>query len=183
MRSAITLAAAGLAAACLMSARPAAADEANFLMHKISPDGIGPAIGTVTARDGPDGLVLQPDLKGVPPGPHGIHFHAIADCRPGPADGKTVAAGASGDHFDPAHTGRHRGPMGNGHAGDLPVLSADANGVLDQPVTAPHLKVAQIRDRALVIHEDGDNYSDTPKALGGGGGRIACGTLRPNGTP
>ncbi len=29
----------------------------------------------------------------------------------------------------------------------------------------------------LVIHEGGDNYSDTPKPLGGGGGRIACGVV------
>jgi Cu-Zn family superoxide dismutase len=27
------------------------------------------------------------------------------------------------------------------------------------------------------IHAGGDNYSDQPKPLGGGGARIACGTL------
>jgi superoxide dismutase, Cu-Zn family len=26
-----------------------------------------------------------------------------------------------------------------------------------------------------MIHAGGDNYADTPKALGGGGARIACG--------
>lgn len=182
MRAAIVLAlAGGLTTAGL--AAPAEAEDAVFIMHAISRDGIGPAIGTVTARDGPDGLVLQPDLKGLPPGRHGFHFHAIADCRPGPADGETVAAGASGDHFDPAHTGRHRGPLGDGHAGDLPLLRVDAQGVANQPATAPHLKAAQIRDRALVIHEGGDNFADTPKPLGGGGGRIACGTLAPGGSP
>jgi Cu-Zn family superoxide dismutase len=29
-----------------------------------------------------------------------------------------------------------------------------------------------------MIHESGDNYSDTPKKLGGGGGRIACGVVK-----
>jgi Cu-Zn family superoxide dismutase len=183
MRSAIMLALAGGLAAVLVPPRPAAAEEAVFTMHSISRDGIGPSIGTVTARDGPDGLVLQPALHGLPPGGHGFHFHVLADCRPGPDNGKSVAAGASGDHFDPAQTGRHRGPLGRGHAGDLPLLRVDPSGTATRPVTAAHLKVAQIRDRALVIHEDGDNFADTPKPLGGGGGRVACGTLSPAGSP
>jgi Cu-Zn family superoxide dismutase len=28
-----------------------------------------------------------------------------------------------------------------------------------------------------MIHEGGDNYSDQPKPLGGGGARIACGVI------
>jgi len=34
-----------------------------------------------------------------------------------------------------------------------------------------------MRGRAFVIHEGGDNFSDQPKPLGGGGARIACGVL------
>jgi superoxide dismutase, Cu-Zn family len=30
----------------------------------------------------------------------------------------------------------------------------------------------------VVIHEGGDNFSDQPKPLGGGGGRIACGVIK-----
>jgi Cu-Zn family superoxide dismutase len=29
-----------------------------------------------------------------------------------------------------------------------------------------------------MIHEGGDNYSDKPKPLGGGGARIACGVVK-----
>jgi Cu-Zn family superoxide dismutase len=29
-----------------------------------------------------------------------------------------------------------------------------------------------------MIHAGGDNYSDTPKPLGGGGERIACGVVK-----
>jgi Cu-Zn family superoxide dismutase len=65
-----------------------------------------------------------------------------------------------------------------GHRGDLPVLTVDSRGDATQPVTAPHLTVAEIRGRSIMIHEGGDNYSDTPAPLGGGGARIACGVIR-----
>jgi Cu-Zn family superoxide dismutase len=29
-----------------------------------------------------------------------------------------------------------------------------------------------------MIHSGGDNYSDVPEKLGGGGGRIACGVIK-----
>ena len=32
--------------------------------------------------------------------------------------------------------------------------------------------------RALMIHANGDNYSDIPKKLGGGGARVACGVVQ-----
>lgn len=28
-----------------------------------------------------------------------------------------------------------------------------------------------------MVHEGGDNYSDDPKPLGGGGARVACGVV------
>jgi Cu-Zn family superoxide dismutase len=33
------------------------------------------------------------------------------------------------------------------------------------------------RGNELVIHIGGDNYSDQPQPLGGGGARIACGAI------
>jgi Cu-Zn family superoxide dismutase len=39
------------------------------------------------------------------------------------------------------------------------------------------LGVDDLRGHALMIHEGGDNYSDQPKPLGGGGARIACGVV------
>ena len=81
--------------------------------------------------------------------------------------------------YDPRHTKKHLGPLSTvGHRGDLPALVVDAQGNAAQPVTAPHLKVAEIRGRSIVIHAGGDNYSDSPKPLGGGGARIACGIIQ-----
>jgi Cu-Zn family superoxide dismutase len=45
-------------------------------------------------------------------------------------------------------------------------------------VLAPRLKVRDVKNRALMIHAGGDNYSDQPAALGGGGARIACGVAK-----
>jgi Cu-Zn family superoxide dismutase len=43
---------------------------------------------------------------------------------------------------------------------------------------APRIKDIQaLKGHALMIHAGGDNYSDQPKPLGGGGARIACGVI------
>lgn len=92
--------------------------------------------------------------------------------------GKPAAGFAAGGHYDPAHSKKHLGPFSSaGHPGDLPVLVVDS-GDAAQPVTAPHLKVADIRGRSIMIHAGADNYSDAPLPLGGGGARIACGVIR-----
>ena len=45
-------------------------------------NGKGEPIGTATIRDGASALVLRLAIQpgGLPPGWHGIHFHAVADC-------------------------------------------------------------------------------------------------------
>jgi Cu-Zn family superoxide dismutase len=85
---------------------------------------------------------------------------------------------AAGGHYDPAGAGRHAGPYENGHLGDLPALYVDANGKANNPVLAPRLKLSDLKGRSLMIHAGGDNYSDNPKKLGGGGARMACGVLK-----
>ncbi|MDH3563904.1 MAG: superoxide dismutase family protein, partial [Gammaproteobacteria bacterium] len=57
-------------------------------------------------------------------------------------------------------------------------LKVGASGNVKSKVTAPRLKVADLKGRSLMIHEGGDNYSDNPKPLGGGGVRIACGVVK-----
>lgn len=127
-------------------------------------------IGNVTFVSSPYGVLIEPDLKNLSPGMHGFHIHEKPYC-----DDKGLAAGG---HWDPANTGKHLGPYdNNGHLGDLPALFVDANGIADMPILAPKLKLDGLKHHALIIHEGGDNYSDTPKPLGGGGPRIACGVI------
>ncbi len=64
---------------------------------------------------------------------------------------------AAGGHLDPQNTGKHEGPEGQGHLGDLPVLVVNNDGIASEPVTAPRLKsLDEVKDKALMIHVGGD---------------------------
>jgi Cu-Zn family superoxide dismutase len=146
-------------------------------MFKIDAKGVGAEIGTLMLMDARGGLGIVPALGSLPPGQHGFHLHEKPDCGPAMKDGKMQAGLAAGPHYDPNATGKHAGPQGNGHRGDLPVLNVDANGNATETMNALHLSVSDVRGRAFVIHEGADNFSDQPKPLGGGGARIACGAV------
>jgi Cu-Zn family superoxide dismutase len=165
----------GAAIAC--TALPASGADITIKVRAITADGIGKEIGTVRAVDTNKGLRLVPRLSGLAPGAHGFHVHQNPKCGNRGADGKQGAGLAAGGHYDPAGTGRHEGPNGNGHLGDLPALMVDATGSARKPVLAPRLKVADLWGRAIVIHAGGDNYDDKPQPLGGGGARVACATI------
>jgi len=159
------------------SAPVAFAADPTVNIYALTDTGVGDPIGTITLKDSSAGLVLTPKLMKLAPGQHGIHVHALPDCRAVEKDGKSVAGLAAGGHFDPDQTTKHLGPAGNGHKGDLPFLTVDDKGNATQALTAPHLTLADLKGHAIVIHEGGDNYSDDPKPLGGGGARIACGVV------
>lgn len=130
----------------------------------------GGSVGTIVADDTIYGLLLTPQLHGLSPGPHGFHVHQMPLCQD--------HGMAAGGHFDPVRTNSHRGPYrGDGHLGDLAILYVDINGQAKIPVLAPRLKLADIRDHALIIHENSDNYSDKPQKNGGGGPMMACGVI------
>jgi Cu-Zn family superoxide dismutase len=156
----------------------AQAEEQVVQIHLIDDAGIGKAIGTVEASSSQYGTILTPNLSGLAPGLHGFHVHQNPNCGPGEKEGKKVPGLAAGGHYDPAGTGTHKGPYGNGHLGDLPALYVDADGKATHPVLAPSLKVSDLKGRALMIHAGGDNYSDYPEKLGGGGARVACGMVK-----
>jgi superoxide dismutase, Cu-Zn family len=162
----------------LAAPRTVNAATATATVNSVSATGIGGTLGTVDFSDTDKGLMITPKLSGLPPGDHGFHIHEKGDCGPGMNEGKPAAGFAAGGHYDPAHTKKHLGPISTaGHRGDLPVLVVDSHGDGTEAVTAPHLTVKQIRGRSIMIHAGGDNYSDTPKPLGGGGARIACGVI------
>ncbi len=129
------------------------------------------AIGSVVLTDTSAGLLITPHLRDLPPGVHGFHVHTSPSC----ADHGMAAGG----HLDPNHSGKHLGPYNSkGHLGDLPVLIVDKDGTATLPILAPRLKVSEVIGHSLMIHAGGDNYSDHPEALGGGGARIACGVAQ-----
>ena len=58
------------------------------------------------------------------------------------------------------------------------MLTVDAGGKATEAVVVPRLTVADVKGRSIMIHAGGDNYSDQPAPLGGGGARIACGVVK-----
>ena len=156
---------------------PATADTV-VTMHIVDADGIGADAGTITISESRYGLVFTPALRGLPPGLHGFHVHESPSCEPKDKDGKMVAALAAGGHLDPAGTGKHDTPWGDGHLGDLPPLYVAADGTATQPVLGPRLKAADVAARSLMVHAGGDNHADHPAPLGGGGARVACGVVQ-----
>jgi len=170
-----------IALACALTAAAGAhaADQLHAPMTLVSADGTGKMIGSVTITESSGGLVFMPNLTSLPPGVHGFHVHETGSCGTNEKDGKTVAAGAAGGHFDPAASKHHAGPSGDGHLGDLPALVVSDSGAAGTAVTAPRLtKLSEVKGKALMIHAGGDNFSDHPKPLGGGGERIACGVIQ-----
>lgn len=167
-----------LAALVLLACGAAQAASEEVDMRLATEKGVGQSVGTVKISETDNGLEFAPDLNGLPPGDHGFHIHANGSCEPAMKEGKMVAAEAAGGHFDPQKTGKHAGPDGEGHLGDLPVLLVNNDGKATDPVTAPRIKtLKEVKGKALMIHIGGDNMADHPKPLGGGGGRYACGVI------
>lgn len=148
-------------------------------MNLVTSQGVGQSVGSVKISETDKGLEFSPNLKALPPGEHGFHVHAKGSCQPAIKDGKPAAAEAAGGHLDPHHTGKHAGPEGEGHLGDLPVLVVNNDGIATDAVVAPRLKkLDEVKGKALMVHVGGDNMSDQPKPLGGGGERYACGVIK-----
>lgn len=149
----------------------------NVTMRQVDSTGVGDIIGLIEFQDTAKGLKITPNLRGLTEGQHGIHVHENADCGPAEKDGTMVPGLAAGGHYDPDNTGKHEGPQGQGHLGDLPVLHVNAAGAATRSSWAPRLTTDDLIGRAIVIHSGGDNYSDVPNPLGGGGSRVACGVV------
>ena len=132
--------------------------------------------GEVVAIQTPYGVAFFPNLKGLEAGLHGFHIHENADCG---ATDKGLGMKAGG-HYDPDKTGTHSFAWDDkGHKGDLPALFVDSEGNANNPVLTPKIKdLNEIKNRSLMIHFGGDNHSDKPAPLGGGGARMACGVIK-----
>ncbi len=150
-----------------------------FLLTTENASGLDASVGIVTFTETPAGLLITPKLQGLPAGLHGFHIHTTPSLSPKEKDGKLVAGLGAGGHYDPTNTGKHLGPYENGHLGDLPALFVDDDGTTPVESIAPRIKsLDEIKNRSLMIHFHGDNYSDNPKPLGGGGARLAGGIIK-----
>ena len=124
------------------------------------------------ARGG--GVSIDLDLKGLPPGEHALHFHAVPKCE--------APFTSAGGHFNPA--GKKHGmqnPEG-AHAGDMNNFTVDAKGTAKTTIVNSKVTMGSEPNSiyansgtALMIHAGADDMKTDP--AGNAGDRIACGAI------
>ena len=152
-----------LAAAIFCLSFPAGALAADATSaHAKLKDAQGQQVGTATFTGTEGGVKLTVEVKGLPPGPHGIHVHGAGKCE-------APEFKSAGAHFNPSHK-KHglESPEGH-HAGDLPnvTVGADGKGTFSATLHGATLgqgptSLLNPEGTALVIHagpDDGKTYS------------------------
>ena len=143
-------------------------------------DASGATVGWARLVQDGSGIVhVNVHVDGLTPGLHGIHIHGIAACGP------TFAA--AGGHYNPlSRTHGLLSPTG-AHAGDLPNLIVNADGVGHLDATTDRVTLtngptslfdttAGAIGSSFIIHANEDDQV-TDATNGGSGGRIACGVI------
>lgn len=130
------------------------------------------ATGSVQfSQEGDRVLVIATVHDLAPNSLHGFHIHANGDCSSG--DGMSA-----GGHFNPDNR-PHGAPDAPHHAGDMPQLKADANGVASATFVMRGVTVTagdrSVVGKGLIVHQDPDDYTTQP--TGNSGARIACGVV------
>ncbi len=138
----------------------------------------GEEIGSIHLKQGPRGVLMNISVRDLPPGKHGMHFHAVGSCTP--LENFTGAGG----HIMPKglpHGFLH--PDGP-HAGNLPNLIVRADGTAEVELYSNLLMldrgagaILDADGSTLMIHTNEDDHVTQP--IGGSGGRIACGEINP----
>jgi Cu-Zn family superoxide dismutase len=133
-------------------------------------DAQGKSVGKVTLVGTPNGLSGTVEVKGLPPGEHGMHIHTVGKCS-------GAAFADAGAHLNPGSKQHGLNNPAGSHMGDLPVLKVGADGKGKQHV----LIKGGFKDlldgdgAAFVIHAATDDQMTDPS--GNSGARIACGVI------
>jgi len=141
-------------------------------------DASGTQIGWARLVEDASGRVhVNVHVAGLTPGLHGIHIHAVGACSP------TFAA--AGGHYNPlGHEHGLDNPAGP-HAGDLPNLVVNTDGVGHLDATTDRVTLSaglatlfDATGSAFIIHANPDDQV-TDAGNGGSGARIGCAVIEP----
>ncbi|WP_416828569.1 superoxide dismutase family protein [Ectobacillus polymachus] len=135
----------------------------------------GDEMGTAKMSEQPNGVEIKLKVKGVSPGPHGLHVHEIGQCE-GPL------FSSAGNHFNPDQKEHgllnEKGPEN----GDLPNVTATSAGEINSKIVATNISFLEgkktLRRKSgtsLIITESPDDGMTQP--AGNSGKRIICGVI------
>ncbi|NLP52242.1 superoxide dismutase family protein [Bacillus sp. RO1] len=135
----------------------------------------GDSLGVAKISEDPNGVKIELNLEGLPPGEHAVHIHEKGLCDA--PDFKTA-----GNHFNPddkQHGLMH--PEG-AHVGDLPNIIVEDDGTVIAELMAPQATLEEGKTSlfgkdgtAIIITENIDDGMTQP--AGDSGERIACGVI------
>lgn len=174
MRSATrALAAAGLLCLVISCSTPPPTVDTHGSAELKDRNGI--TVGMATFREATGGVLVSVDVKGLTPGLHAVHVHAVGKCE---APGFTSAGG----HFNPAQKKHGLKSPDGPHAGDMPNMYVSRDGTGKFEVLNDNISLRP-GDRslfdadgsALVIHVGVDDNTTDP--TGNAGDRAACGVI------
>lgn len=139
---------------------------------KLEPTKGNTTSGTVTLTQRGSRVFIIAKVAGLTPGSHGFHFHEKGDCSSG--DGMST-----GGHFNPRGKPHASPSTPERHAGDLPMLVADAAGNAELQVEVDVITIGSadtdVVGRGLIVHKDADDFQTQP--TGNSGARVACGVV------
>jgi Cu-Zn family superoxide dismutase len=166
-----------LAFAVALPLAAAAASQDKGSARAVLHDASGKEVGTATFTPAGDGVTVHVQVKGLPPGEHGLHVHGTGKC-----DAPDFMS--SGSHFNPANKKHGKDNPDGAHAGDLPNLTVgpDGSGHFEGKLTGVTLNDGQPNSlfgsngTALVVHGAKDDLKSDPG--GNSGARIACGVVQ-----
>ena len=155
-----------------LAALVAATAQAETAAATLAPTAGNTAAGSVTFTQNGDKVTVSAKLTGLTPGGHGFHVHEKGDCSA--SDGTSA-----GGHFNP--TGKPHGDPAapDHHAGDMPMLQADASGNATLTTDLAGVTIGSgttdIIGKSVIVHKDADDYKTQP--TGNSGARVACGVI------
>ncbi len=137
-------------------------------------DAGGRELGVLTLADAGAAISVAGTLRGLPPGVHGMHIHAVGRC-----DSPDFAS--AGPHWSPTPKQHGSTNQAGPHFGDLMniTVGADSSVLVMMSTPAGTLRgenpLFDADGAAIVIHATADDYKTDPS--GNSGARIACGVV------
>ena len=173
MRIVVSLAAVAIGAFGFQSAAMAVGEKAQAELKASD----GRDAGSIKMVETTAGVLLRIKLKGLTPGPHGLHIHDSGKC-----EGDFKSAGTIYNPLGAKHGYLNdEGPM----VGDLPNVFVGPSGDVEVELVSPFVTLNREAEQtifdadgtAFVVFEKADDYLSDGD--GNAGGRIACGMIVP----